>query len=89
MYASFFLFFVSFPSRHLVSLSNPSPRISIAGSVACNCLRSPVILLVTEPTTDEQLKVASLTLEDSQSRPGISSFLFGLADHNHTLRQPL
>lgn len=45
--------------------------------------------LVAQPTTDEQLKVASLTLEDSQSHPGISSSLFGLADRSHTLRQPL
>jgi len=86
-HACIFLF-LAFSSQNLVSLFIPFPHISIAGSAACNCLCSPVILPAAQPTTDEQLKVARLTLEDTQSYSGLSSFLFGLADHSHTLRQP-
>ena len=89
-HACIFLF-LAFSSQNLVSLFIPFPHISIAGSAgsaACNCLCSPAIMPVAQPTTDEQLKVARLTLEDTQSYSGLSSFLLGLADHSHTLRQP-
>jgi len=86
-HACIFLF-LAFLSQNLVSLFIHFSCISIAGSAACNCLCSPAIMPVAQPTTDEQLKVARLTLEDTQSYSGLSSFLFGLADHSHTLRQP-
>jgi len=86
MHASFF--FWHFRPKIWYLFFIPFPHISIAGSAACNCLCSPVILPAAQPTTDEQLKVARLTLEDTQSYSGLSSFLFGLADHSHTLRQP-